>query len=200
MAAENRYTIRELAGMAATRKAAHGVAFVFGAGAVAVGKASDPSWIATVAMSDPIAPAVLLDYVVADDSGKVKRFSTVDALVKSVALISENNVGLYGVELDTGALFASKVPANIYKDAENKGIKLKKIRTAQVAKRAALDAMTDEGGPMFGWVNGNAAQVARYEETVAQSESIDRDVTALSVEIDRLQAIVESDPDYVGTP
>lgn len=200
MAAENRYTIRELAGMAAARKATHGVDFVFGAGAVAVGKASDPSWIATIAMSDPVAPTVMLDYVVGDDSGKVKRFATVDALVKSIALISENNAGLYGVELDTGALFASKVPANIYKDAENKVIKLTKIRAAQVAKRAALDAMTDEGGPMFGWNNGNAAQVARYEETVAQSESVDRDVTALSVEIDRLQAIVESDPDYVGTP
>ena len=200
MAAANRFTIRELAGMAATRKATHGVAFVFGAGAVAVGKASDPSWVATVSMSDPVVPATVLEYAVADDSGKVKRFATVDALVKSVALISENNAGLYGVELDTGALFASKVPVNIYKDAESKVIKLTKIRAAQVAKREVLSAMTGEGGPMFGWANGNAAQVARYEETIAQMGSIDRDATALSVEIGRLQAIVESDPDYVGSP
>ena len=194
MAAENRYTLREIAGMVAARKAVHGLAFHAIAGATCIGKAADPKWEGRLVMSSLADSAPSEQFVIADDSGKIKMFQTLDQLVKAVATVAESSIGGYGMEMNTGAVFASKVPVNIYTDAENKIIKLNKVKTAQTAKQAALVALTSAGGAMFGWDTGNAAQVSRYEEVVAQAAAINRDVDAITAEVTRLQGVVDSNP------
>ena len=194
MAAQLRNTLREIAGMVAARKAVHGAMLEVIALSVAIGKAADPKWEGRLLMSSLADPTPSEGVIIADDSGKIKMFQTLDALMRAVASVAENSIGVYKIDMDTGAIFASKVPANIYTDAENKIVKLNKIKTAQTAKHGALVALTSAGGAMFGWDTGNAAQVSRYEEIVAQAAAINRDVDAITAEVTRLQAVVDSNP------
>ena len=86
------------------------------------------------------------------------------------------------------------MPANIYTEAENKVVKLTKARASQVEKQGALAALIGVGGAYHGWDNGNAAQQARYAETVEQISVIGNDVDAIDAEIVRLNAVVASKP------
>lgn len=162
-----------------------------------IGKASDPSWSLVLAMVGQDLQST--NVTIADDSGKVRKFPTLDALVKAVAFVAEDGAGNYAFsQIATAEAFASKVPANIYADAESKKAKLVKIKAAQIVKQNALSALIQSGGAMFGWDTGNAAQRARFAETEAQINTIAADVVALGNEIDRLQTVIESDPDYVA--
>lgn len=162
-----------------------------------IGKASDPSWSLVLTMVDNDLQST--NVIIADDSGKVRKFPTLDALVKAVAFVAEDGAGNYAFsQIATGEAFASKVPANIYADAESKKAKLVKIKAAQIVKKSSLTALIQSGGAMFGWDTGNAVQRARFAETEAQINTIAADVVALGGEIDRLQTVIESDPNYVA--
>lgn len=193
-----RNTLRKLASIAAARKQTHGVEFVFLAFATLTGKASNPSWVLSFGMSDSGVASTVVEYTLADDSGKIKKFGTIDAAVKAVAFVNEDNGGNYTVDTITGQVYAEKVPANLYTDAENKIVRLNKIATAQSAKVAALNALMATGGAMFEWNLGNTAQQARYAETVAQRDAIQGDIAAIGEEVDALQEVVESNPDYIA--
>lgn len=188
-----RKSIRVLAAEVAARKVAQGVDYrttVFLARAF--GKASNPKWTLTVALSH--AGGGSDDFEVADDSGKVKYFPTMDAALRVGSQIEENPVGRYNVMTETGEMFASKVPANIYTDAENKIVKLNRLDVAQTEKLNALSALIASGGPMHGWDTGNAAQQAKHAEVSAQIAAINEDISAIGAEVVRLQAVVDSQP------
>ena len=158
---------------------------------VAIGKAADPRWFLNVAISNGVGGFVAYEF--ADDSGKQKAFSTVDSVIRAAAVFAEANDGVYSVtQADTAGLYASKVPADIYTDAENKVVKLGRIKTAQEEKVAALNVLL--AGPMLGWDAGNAAQVARHAEVTAQVATITGDIAAITAEVVRLQAVVDSKP------
>lgn len=195
MAAVSRSTLREILVGVAQLKSMYGSAVKISVVASGVGKAADPKWQGQVIMSEANNPAApTTQAIIADDSGKIKMFGTLDALLKAFATVAESANGDYEIEVKTGAIFASKVPANIYTDAENKIVRLNKIKTAQTAKHGALVALTATGGAMFGWDTGNAAQVSRYEEIVAQAAAINLDVAAITAEVTRLQGVVDSNP------
>lgn len=157
-----------------------------------IGKAADPRWLAKICLSIQGGGSDLFD--VADDSGKIKVFQTVDAAIRFAAQVSEDGMGRYKVDAKSNLLYATKVPANIYTDAENKVVKLTKVRLVQVEKGAALSALVGVGGAYYGWDNGNAAQQARYAETYEQINALDADVSAIDDEIVRLNAIIASKP------
>lgn len=187
-----RKTLRVLAGEAAARKLAQGANFSAILRADAFGKATDPKWKLIVALS--AVSGGTDDFVVADDSGKERFFPTVDSALRVGAQIAEHPTGSYSVFVETGALFASKVPANIYTDAENKIVKLNRVNVVQTAKLNALSDLVAVGGPMHGWDIGNAAQQAKFAEVSAQIDAVNVDITAIGAEVTRLQAIVDSKP------
>lgn len=188
-----RLTKRAAIAQVAERKTAQGGAFVCTLMAAAVGKASDPRWSLVIGLTD--GDAVREEFAVADDSGKVKLFGTLDQVVKFAAEVVESPNGDYQLpSIETGALYASKVPADIYADAERKVVKLTKVMGVQLAKRTALQNLLSEGGPMFGWDSGNAAQRARFEEVEAEISAVNGDYNAISDEIAAQQAVVDSKP------
>lgn len=160
----------------------------------AVGEAANPRWTAEIHVVDTVQSTEVV-YPVGDDNGKLKFFADHDAIVKFLAGVNEDGDGEYKIDyIWTGSLFASKVPANIYTDAESKVQKLLKANVGQLNKRSALHDLIESGGAMHGWDNGNAAQRARYAETVDQIAALDGDMVAIGEEINRLNAIIDNMP------
>lgn len=186
----DRYTKRVTKAKILTIKASDQNAIV-AVNATIVGKASDPRWTVFVSVTANGEESV---YQVGDDSGKVRFFQTLDAVVKFVAEINEDGKGEYKLNIFSMAAYASAVPANVYTAAEAKIVKLNKLRAQQIEKAVALAALTDVGGPYHGWDTGNAAQRARFEETQWQQAAVDGDITAIDNEVAGLQALVDSQP------
>lgn len=125
-------------------------------------------------------------YEIASDSGKVKVFADVDSFLKSAAKAAEKGNGVYTVEVDTGALLASSVPADLPSWADAQIIKLNK---AKVSQQAVVDGIDDQLGLMIGWENGNAAQQAKKAEVTAQRACVVTDIAAIDTEVARLAVI-----------
>ncbi len=186
-----RLTKRDVVRKLATAKAAAGQDFAVVFSVACVGAAADPRWLLQAAIVEA-AGGSAVSYDMADDSGKVKVFPTIDKVIQFVSQVNESNNGDYsGLEVSTGIVFASKVPANIYTDAERKIVVLNKLAPVQDDKREALASLLS--GPMLEWATGNAAQQARYAEVNAQRIALEGDVSAIEAEVVRLQAIVDSE-------
>lgn len=125
-------------------------------------------------------------YEVAGDSGKLKAFTDVDSFLKYAAKAAEKGNGVYSVEVDTGALLASSVPADMQSWAEAQIVRLNK---AKVSQQALIVSIDDQLGLMVGWENGNAAQQAKKLETQAQRACIVTDIAAIDTEVARLAVI-----------
>ena len=125
-------------------------------------------------------------YEVATDSGKLKTFTDVDSFLKAAAKAAEKGNGVYSVEVDTGALLASSVPADMQSWAEAQIVRLNK---AKVSQQALIVNIDDQLGLMVGWENGNAAQQAKKLETQAQRACIVTDIAAIDTEVARLAVI-----------
>jgi hypothetical protein len=125
-------------------------------------------------------------YEVASDSGKLKTFADVDSFLKYSAKAAEKGNGVYNVEVDTGALLASSVPADMQSWAEAQIVRLNK---AKVSQQAAIVSIDDQLGLMVGWENGNAAQSAKKAETQAQRACVVTDIAAIDTEVARLAVI-----------
>lgn len=125
-------------------------------------------------------------YEVAGDSGKIKVFADIDSLMKFAAKAAEKGNGVYNVEVNTGALLASSVPADMQSWAEAQIIRLNK---AKVSQQAVVDAIDDQLGLMIGWENGNAAQQAKKAEVTAQRACVVTDIAAIDTEVARLTVI-----------
>lgn len=125
-------------------------------------------------------------YDVASDSGKLKNFADVDSFLKYAAKAAEKGNGVYSVEVDTGALLASSVPADMQSWAEAQIVRLNK---AKVSQQALIVNIDDQLGLMVGWENGNAAQQAKKLETQAQRACIVTDISAIDTEVARLAVI-----------
>jgi len=127
------------------------------------------------------------EYQIANDGGSVKVFSQVDDLAKMASKVCEAGDGKYTIKLETGALLASAVPADIIKDAQAKVLKLGKTKTMQnevVTKLAAqLTAMA-------GWDVGNVGQQAKFGEVTAQKAAVLSDIAAIDAEVARLNALI----------
>ena len=187
-----RKTVRALARDLKTSKAQHPgvpVGDLVSLKATAIGKAGDPrfSLVASFMLND-----VKTDIEVADDSGKVRYFPTVESALRTFAGPGEASDGVYNVTVDTGVLYASKVASDIYTAAESRVIKLAKAKTAQQAKAAAGEALLN--GPMAGWNVGNAAQQAKWNETSAQVTVLYADIAAIDTEVVELRALIASKP------
>lgn len=126
-------------------------------------------------------------YVIADDKGKVKTFTDVDDLVKTVAQYMPTSSGSYLVQVDTGALLVRPLPSDLVKAAQSDLVKLNAKKAAASAVVTALDANL---ALMVGWETGNALQVARKAEVTAERGAVVADVAAIDAEIARLTAIV----------
>ena len=155
--------------------------------ATAFGKAADPRFalMATFTLG-----GVETDVEVCDDSGKLRLFPTVESAIRSFAAAGEVADGVYAVKVDTGELYASKVPSDIYTAAESRSVKLNKIKVAQQAKHAAFDVLLN--GAMYEWHLGNAAQQARYAEVLAQMGTVMSDINAINDELVELAALIAS--------
>lgn len=129
------------------------------------------------------------EYDLAADNGKAKTFPAVDDAIKFVAKAAEKGDGVYTVTVDTGALLASKVPADLKADAANKVITLGKAKLSQQATIAGID---DQLALMVGWENGNQAQKAKKLEAETQKATVTADIAAIDAEVVRLTAIVNS--------
>lgn len=127
-----------------------------------------------------------VEYELAGDSGKLKTFSDVDSFLKFAAKAAEKGNGIYQVEVETGALLASSVPADMQSWAESQIVRLNKAKVSQQAVIASLD---DQLGLMVGWENGNAAQQAKKVETQAQRACVVTDIAAIDTELARLAVI-----------
>ncbi len=125
-------------------------------------------------------------YEVATDSGKLKTFADVDSFLKAAAKAAEKGNGVYTVEVDTGALLASSVPADMQSWAEAQIVRLNK---AKVSQQALIVSIDDQLGLMVGWENGNAAQQAKKLETQAQRACVVTDIAAIDTEVARLAVI-----------
>lgn len=125
-------------------------------------------------------------YEVAGDSGKIKVFSDVDGFLKFAARAAEKGNGVYSVEVDTGALLASKVPNDLPTWADSQIVRLNKVKVSQQGVIAVID---DQLGLMVGWENGNAAQQAKKLETQAQRAAVVTDIAAIDTELARLAVI-----------
>lgn len=125
-------------------------------------------------------------YDVASDSGKVKTFADVDSFLKYAAKAAEKGNGVYTVEVDTGNLLASSVPADMQSWADAQIVRLNK---AKVSQQALIVSIDDQLGLMVGWENGNAAQQAKKAETQAQRACVVTDIAAIDTEIARLAVI-----------
>lgn len=175
-----RATVRKLAGILAAYKVGNpGFTPVFACSAVGTDKQLKVQSTVKVDGGAPV--------TIAADNGKIKTFSDVDAAIQAFSKISESNNGVYSLSVDTGALFASKVPTNMVSAAESKIIALTKTKANQTAQKASLDA---DLVLMAGWDTGNAAQQARFAEVTAQSATVADDIGALTAELARLALIV----------
>lgn len=125
-------------------------------------------------------------YDLASDSGKVKVFPDVDSFLKFAAKAAEKGNGVYSVEVDTGVLLASSVPADLQSWADAQIIRLGKAKANQQYIVANID---DQLGLMVGWENGNAAQQAKKLETQAQRACVVTDIAAIDTEVARLAVI-----------
>lgn len=125
-------------------------------------------------------------YDVASDSGKIKTFADVDSFLKFAAKAAEKGNGVYTVDVDTGSLLASSVPADMQSWAEAQIVRLNK---AKVSQQALIVSIDDQLGLMVGWENGNAAQAAKKAETQAQRACVVTDIAAIDTEIARLAVI-----------
>ncbi len=125
-------------------------------------------------------------YEVASDSGKIKVFADVDSFLKAAAKAAEKGNGVYNVEVSTGELLASSVPADMQTWAEAQIIRLNK---AKLSQQAVVDAIDDQLGLMIGWENGNAAQQAKKAEVTAQRACVVTDIAAIDTEVARLTVI-----------
>ncbi len=123
-------------------------------------------------------------YDLASDSGKVARFSDVDGFIKRVAKFAEDGNGVYQVTVNTGALLASSVPANIVTANAAKAVSLGKVKTNQESVLADLDGQILL---MAGWDTGNAAQRAKLTETQTQRAVVAGDIAEIVAEIATLQ-------------
>lgn len=119
-------------------------------------------------------------YELAADSGKVQTFQDVDGFVKKVAKFNEDGEGVYTVTVDTGALLASSVPANLVTAKAAKIASLNKTKVAQNAVVVTLDAQI---ALMPGWDVGNAAQRAKLAEVQAQKVAVVGDIAAIDAEL-----------------
>ena len=126
------------------------------------------------------------DYALAGDGGAVKKFGAVDDALKMIAKVAESGDGTYTVRVETGALLASKVPANMVTWAGSQTVKLGKVKTAQQAVIADIDTQL---AAMNGWENGNQAQRAKKDEMQAQRAAVVEDVAAIDAEVARLATI-----------
>lgn len=124
---------------------------------------------------------------IAADSGKVKTFGDLDAVVRTMSKLAESSNGVYALTVDTGALFASSVPTDIIASYEAQVVRLGKVKTSQQAQSAALAASL---ALMVGWDVGNAAQVARFNEVTDQKAAVDADIAAIDTEGARLAALI----------
>lgn len=124
---------------------------------------------------------------IAADSGKVKTFGDLDAVVRTMSKLAESSNGVYALTVDTGDLFASSVPTDIVASYEATAIRLGKVKVKQQAVSAALSETLTL---MTGWENGNAAQVARKAEVTDQKAAVDADIAAIDAEVARLQALI----------
>lgn len=125
-------------------------------------------------------------YEVASDSGKIKTFSDVDSFLKFAAKAAEKGNGVYTVDIDTGALLASSVPADMKSWADAQIIRLNK---AKLSQQALVENIDEQLGLMIGWENGNAAQQAKKAETQAQRACVVTDIAAIDTEVARLAVI-----------
>lgn len=119
-------------------------------------------------------------YEFAADNGKIQTFSDVDAFVKKIAKFHEDGEGVYTVTVDTGALLASSVPANLVAAKAAKIVSLNKTKTAQNGVVADIDAQL---ALMVGWDSGNAAQRAKLAEVQAQKVAVVGDIAAIDAEL-----------------
>lgn len=125
-------------------------------------------------------------YDVASDSGKQKAFADVDSFLKYSARAAEKGNGVYTVEVDTGSLLASSVPADMQSWSEAQIVRLNK---AKISQQALIVNIDDQLGLMVGWENGNAAQAAKKAETQAQRACVVTDIAAIDTEVARLAVI-----------
>ena len=125
-------------------------------------------------------------YEIASDSGKVKVFSDVDSFLKFAAKAAEKGNGIYSVEVDTGVLLASSVPADLPSWADAQIIRLNK---AKITQQSVISNIDDMLGLMVGWENGNAAQQAKKLEVQAQRAAVVTDIAAIDTEVARLAVI-----------
>lgn len=130
-----------------------------------------------------------VEYDLATDSGKIKVFSDVDAFLKYAAKAAEKGNGIYEVVIETGALLASSVPADLPSWADSQIVRLNKAKLSQQSIVSDLD---DQLGLMVGWENGNAAQQAKKLEVQAQRACVVTDIEAIDTEVGRLTVIANS--------
>ena len=128
-------------------------------------------------------------YELATDAGKVKAFSNVDDALKFAAKVAEKGNGVYTVEVDTGAVLASKVPNDMKAFAESQIVRLAK---AKVSQNAIIDEIDADLTLMVGWEVGNAAQQAKKIEVQAQRAAVVTDVAAIDAEVARLTVIANA--------
>ena len=125
-------------------------------------------------------------YDLASDSGKLKTFSDVDSFLKFTAKAAEKGNGIYSVEIETGALLASSVPADMKSWADAQIVRLNK---SKVSQNAVVSTIDEQLGLMVGWENGNAAQQAKKAEVQAQRACVVTDIAAIDTELARLAVI-----------
>ena len=162
----------------------------------AVEKVSNPAAIATLSLVAIGTDKALrfsgrmtigaTQYELASDAGKLKVFADVDSFLKFVAKAAEKGNGIYSVDVDTGSLLASSVPADLQSWADAQIVRLNKAKTNQQYIVAQIDGQL---GLMVGWENGNAAQQAKKLEVQAQRACVVTDIAAIDTEVARLAVI-----------
>lgn len=128
-------------------------------------------------------------YEVAADNGKLKRYAEVDAFVKDAAAHFPTNNGTYTVQVETGLVLVQSLPSDLKKDAAAKVIKLGAKKTTQQGVVTKLDA---DLLLMAGWENGNALQVARFNEVTTEKATVVNDIAAIDAQIAHYTAIANS--------
>jgi hypothetical protein len=124
-----------------------------------------------------------VQYDLAADNGKLKKFTDADDLVKYIATAAPVGSGDYMVKIATGLTLAAAVPGDLVVWAQKQVVKLEAKKTAQQAVVAALDIQL---ALMDGWEDGSPLQVAKLEETLAQKAAVVADIAAIDAEVDRL--------------
>jgi hypothetical protein len=124
-----------------------------------------------------------VEYDLAADNGKLKKFTDVDDMVKYIATAVPVGSGDYMVKVGTGLTLAAAVPGDLVVWAGKQVVKLQSKKVSQQAVIAALDVQL---ALMDGWGDGSPLQVAKLEETEAQKAAVQADIAAIDAEIDRL--------------